>query len=155
MSTDRPGYALPLLLLQGFRALVDGLHAELAAQGHADVRPVHGFVLQAVGLDGATAVELGQRLGVSKQAAAKHVELLERLGYLDRADDPADARKRRIRMTERGLDCLRRSAAIFDELRAGWADRIGEERMQALEDDLRTVTAGRPLRVDVPGWFGG
>ena len=155
MSTERPGFALPLLLLQGFRVLIDGVNAELAAQGHPDVRPVHGFVLQAVGLDGTTAVELGQRLGVTKQAAAKHVDVLEKLGYLARTEDPADARRRTIRMTERGLDCLRRSAEIFDELRARWAGQVGEDRLRALEDDLSTVTAARPLRVDVPGWFGG
>ena len=71
MSTERPGFALPLLLLQGFRVLVDAVNVELAQQGHPDVRPVHGFVLQAIGADGATAAELGGRLGVSKQAASR------------------------------------------------------------------------------------
>src|SRR4051794_4157947 len=114
MSTDPPGFELPLRLLLGFRVLIDGLHAELARQGHPDVRPAHGFVLQAVGRHGTTAVELGRRLGVTKQAAAKHVEALERLGYLRRAADAADARRKLIRLTDRGVDCLARSARIFD-----------------------------------------
>lgn len=146
---------LPLLLLAGFRALVDALHERLAEQGHPGVRPVHGFALQAVGPDGCTAVELGRRLGVSKQAAAKHVAALEELGYLRREGDPADARRRTLRLTERGRDCLARSAAAFAELRAGWAARIGEDRVRAMEDDLRTVTRGTPLRVDAPGWLAG
>lgn len=148
MSSD-----LPLLLLQGFRVLIDGLHAELAGQGHPDVRPVHGFVLQAVG-DGCPAVELGRRLGVTKQAAAKHVETLEGLGYLHRAADPRDARARIVRRTARGDDCLARSARILGDLRAGWVAAVGAERVAAMEDDLRAVTAGAPLRVDVPGWLG-
>jgi hypothetical protein len=49
VSSDPPGFELPLRLLLGFRVLIDRLHAELARQGHPDVRPVHGFVLQAVG----------------------------------------------------------------------------------------------------------
>lgn len=155
MSSEPPGFELPLRLLQGFRVLVDGLHAELARHGHAEARPVHGFVLQAVGPDGTTAVELGRRLGVSKQAAAKHVDALERLGYLERAPDPADARRKTLRRTARGTEMLVLSARIFDDLRAGWAAALGPERLRALEEDLRTVTPGAPMRVEVPGWFGG
>lgn len=153
MSTERPGHLLPLRLLQGFRVLVDALHTELARQGHPDVRPVHGFVLQAIGCDGATAAELGDRLGVSKQAAAKHLEALERMGYVERRADPADGRRRPARLTTRGRDCLVRSARIFDALRAEWAERLGTDRLRALEDDLEAV-AGGPLRTDLPGWLG-
>lgn len=154
MSTERPGHLLPLRLLQGFRVLVDALHTELARQGHPDVRPVHGFVLQAIGDGGATAAELGGRLGVTKQAAAKHLEALERTGYVERLTDPADARRRPARLTARGRDCLVRSARIFDALRAEWAERLGADRLRALEDDLATV-AGGPVRTDLPGWLGG
>lgn len=151
---DRPGFLLPLLLLSGFRTLVDDLHAELARQGHPDLRPLHGFVLQAVGAEGTTASELGQRLGVTKQAAGKTVDRLVALDYLERADDPRDARRKLVRLTPRGIDGLRRSAVIFDELRQRWADTLGADRVAALEDDLRTVTPANWFRLDVPGWFG-
>lgn len=154
-TPDRPGFVLPLLLLAGFRTLIDDLHAELARQGHPDLRPLHGFVLQAVGVDGTTASELGQRLGVSKQAAGKTVDRLVALGYLERADDPADARRKLVRMTEHGLDGLRRSAVVFDELRDRWAATLGPDRVAALEDDLHVVASANFFRLDVPGWFGG
>jgi DNA-binding MarR family transcriptional regulator len=154
-SSSRPGYELPLRLLLAFRGLIDELHAELAVQGHPDVRPLHGFVFQAIGPDGTTAVELGRRLGISKQAAGKTVDALERLGYVERESDPRDARRKLIRLTGRGIDCLRRSARIFDDLRASWAQTLGEERLRALESDLRRVTPPELLRLDVPGWFGG
>ncbi|MCW3818880.1 MarR family transcriptional regulator [Micromonospora sp. DR5-3] len=153
-TPDRPGFALPLLMLAGFRTLIDDLHAELARQGHPDLRPVHGFVLQAVGMAGTTASELGQRLGVSKQAAGKTVDRLVALGYLDRADDPADARRKLVRLTDRGLDGLRRSAVVFDQLRDRWAATLGADRVAAIEDDLRTVAQPNFFRLDVPGWFG-
>jgi DNA-binding MarR family transcriptional regulator len=154
-TPDRPGFVLPLLLLAGFRTLIDDLHAELARQGHPELRPAHGFVLQAVGPDGTTASELGQRLGVSKQAAGKTVDRLVALGYLERADDPADARRKLVRMTERGLDGLRRSAVVFDELRDRWTATLGPDRVAAMEDDLHVVASANFFRLDVPGWFGG
>ncbi|MFI6261591.1 MarR family winged helix-turn-helix transcriptional regulator [Micromonospora sp. NPDC051006] len=152
---ERPGFLLPLLLLAGFRTLIDDLHAELARQGHTELRPLHGFVLQAVGVEGTTATELGQRLGISKQAAGKTVDRLVALGYLERVDDPRDARRKLVRTTARGRDGLHRSTIVFDQLRQRWADTLGPERVAAMEDDLRTVTPANWFRLDVPGWFGG
>ncbi|MEU8266428.1 MarR family winged helix-turn-helix transcriptional regulator [Sphaerisporangium sp. NPDC049002] len=150
-----PGFELPLRLFLGFRVLIDELHAELARQGHPDVRPMHGFVMQAIGTRGMTAADLGRRLGVSKQAAGKTIDALERIGYVERGTDPNDARRKVVRLTERGVDSLLRSARIFDELRAGWAETLGEDRLRALESDLRLVTPPDFFRLDIPGWFGG
>ncbi|MGW2325011.1 MarR family winged helix-turn-helix transcriptional regulator [Streptomyces sp. NPDC001700] len=154
MADETPGFELPLLLFSGFRALIDQLHAELARQGHPDVRPAYGFALQAIGRGGSTASELGRRLGVSKQAAGKTVDRLVALGYAVRADDPADARRKVVRLTPHGLDALARSAAIFEELRAQWAAALGADRLRALEADLQAVVPGGGFPLDVPGWFG-
>lgn len=155
MSNDPPGYELPLRLLFGFRGLIEELHAELARQGHPDVRPMHGFVFQAIGHGGTTAVELGRTLGISKQAAGKTIDTLERLGYVRRERDPNDGRRLLVRLTERGIDCLQASARIFDQLRATWATTLGAERLRALEEDLRTMTPPTAERLDTPSWLAG
>jgi DNA-binding MarR family transcriptional regulator len=155
LSTDPPGFVLPLRLLAGFRVLVDRLHAELSEQGHPRLRPVHGFVLQAVGTEGCSAASLGRRLGVSKQAAGKHLETLERLGYVERVPDPADARSKLAQLSARGTESLTLSAAIFERLRAEWSAALGADRLRALEEDLATVAPGALLPLDIPGWFGG
>ncbi|MET7761772.1 MarR family transcriptional regulator [Streptomyces sp. NPDC005393] len=154
MAEETPGFELPLLLFAGFRSLIDQLHAELARRGHPDVRPAYGFAMQAIGRDGATASELGRRLGVSKQAAGKTADRLAALGYVVRADDPADARRKVIRLTPRGIDALARSAVIFEELRKRWADALGAERVRAMEADLRAMAPLSGFRLDVAGWFG-
>ena len=152
-DTDPPGFELPLLLFAGFRSLIDDLHAELSRRGHPDLRPVHGFAMQAIGVAGASASEVGRRLGVSKQAAGKTADRLAELGYTERVDDPRDARSKLIRLTPRGIDALSQSAEIFDRLRAGWVERLGADRVRLIETSLREVApAGFP--VDVPGWFG-
>lgn len=107
-------------ILRAGRAAIDELHRRLAQRGHPDVRPAHGYAFQAVGREGTTAGELGQRLGVTKQAAGQMVDELVRLGYVDRTPDPGDGRRRLVTLTPRGFDCLRASAEIFDELLAEW-----------------------------------
>jgi DNA-binding MarR family transcriptional regulator len=154
-AAEAPGFELPLRLLLAFRVLIDELHAELASRGHPDMRPMHGFVFQAIGPGGTTAAELGRRLGISKQAAGKTIDTLEQLGYLERGPDPGDARRKVVRLTHRAVDALELSARIFDDLRVRWAEILGAERLRALEADLRRVTPQDPWRLDVPGWFGG
>lgn len=151
-----PGYELPLLLFGGFRTLIDRLHARLAAEGHPDLRPAYGFAMQAIGTQGATASDIGRRLGVSKQAAGKTVDRLLALGYAERAVDTADARRKLVRLTPHGYDALARSAAIFDELRAEWATALGSERVRDMEAALRTVVpAETAYRLDATSWLGG
>jgi DNA-binding MarR family transcriptional regulator len=148
------GFELPLLLFAGFRSLIDQLHAELARQGHPHVRPAYGFAMQAIGRAGATASELGRRLGISKQAAGKTVDRLVSLGYAERVDDESDGRRKLVRLTPHGIDALSRSAAIFDDLRSRWAQTLGVTRLSEMEAALRAMVSPGDFRLDVPGWFG-
>ena len=154
MTANRFGFELPLLLAGAFRALIDSLHDELTARGHPDARPIHGFALQAIGPEGTTVSELGRRLGVSKQAAAKTVANLELLGYVVRGQHATDARAVQLRRSARGEELLSLSAEIFARLRAGWARELGVERVRTLEDDLERISrAGGAKLGDLPGWL--
>ncbi|MFJ6853434.1 MarR family winged helix-turn-helix transcriptional regulator [Streptomyces sp. NPDC091271] len=152
---EEAGFELPLLLFAGFRSIIDALHRDLAGHGHPDVRPAYGFALQAVGREGASASEIGRRLGVSKQAAGKTVDKLEGLGYVERVDDPGDGRRKLVRLTARGVDMLVRSAEGFDRLRAEWVEELGAERVGALEADLRRMAPEAVFRLDAERWFAG
>jgi DNA-binding MarR family transcriptional regulator len=149
------GFELPLLLFAGFRAIIDELHAELARRGHPDLRPAHGFAMQAIGIGGTTATEAGRRLGVSKQAAGKTIDRLAELGYVQRLDDTADRRRKLVRLTPRGIEALTLSAFIFGQIRDRWAAELGAARLADLEASLATMAPGEMFRLDVPGWFGG
>jgi len=157
MSNDESrayGFELPMLLFAGFRSIIDELHAELARRGHPDLRPAHGFALQAIGLGGATAAETGRRLGISKQAAGKTIDRLEELGYVHRSGDDADRRRKLARLAPRGIEALAMSAMIFNDIRSRWEDTLGDARLADLETSLRTMVPAETLRLDVPGWFG-
>ncbi len=119
------------------------------------MRPVHGFALQAIGRDGATASELAGRLGVSKQAAGKTVDGLASLGYVERTADPADARRKAIVVTPAGREVLRLSEEIFEQLRAEREQQVGAARMRETEEALRRLARETTLRVDAAAWLGG
>ena len=149
-----PGYELPLLLLAGFRAVIDEAHAELAVRGHPELRPAHAFALQAVGTFGATAADVGRRLGISKQAAGKTIDRLAELGYITRTEPGPDRRRKLVTLTARGTEALTLSAEAFTRIRDRWTAELGPGRVAALEKDLRAMTPGQPLRLDFPGWLG-
>jgi DNA-binding MarR family transcriptional regulator len=131
------GWEIAVELLRASRALVDELHARLAERGHPDIRPAHGYALQTIGAGGATATRLGEALGITKQAAGQMVDELQRLGYARREADPDDARRKRVALTDRGVEALRQSAAIFEELRAEWAARLPAGALDELHASLR------------------
>jgi DNA-binding MarR family transcriptional regulator len=148
----RSGADLALLLLGGYRTLVDAAVVELAARGYDDFRPVHDFAMRAIAAGADSASELGRRTSVSKQAAAKTIAVLVERGYVARAPDPGDARRKRLQVTPLGVDVLRQGEAIFDELRTEWARRIGAAELASLEARLRELVGDGAVRADAPGW---
>lgn len=148
---SRSGADLALLLLGGFRALVDDAGEQLAQRGYEDVRPVHDFAMRAIAAGADNASELGRRLSVSKQAAAKTVAVLQERGYVASQTDPLDARRKRLQVTSLGFEVMREGEVIFDELRDKWGQQIGADELKRLEADLLALV-GTTVRPEAPGW---
>ena len=146
----RTGADLALLLLGGYRSLVDGAMAELAARGHEDFRPTHEFAMRAIAAGADSASDLGRRTSVSKQAAAKTLAVLLERGWVSRETDPADSRRKRLQVTARGRDVLAEGEAVFEELRARWAEKIGAAELAALEAHLTTLVGDRAPEWSTP-----
>ena len=149
---SRSGADLALLLLGGFRVLVDDAVLELAKRGYEDVRPVHDFAMRAIAAGADNASELGRRLSVSKQAAAKTVAVLEERGYVARGTDPLDARRKRLQVTALGFEVMRVGEAVFDELRDQWKRKIGTKQLERFESDLAVLVGTSLVHVESPGW---
>jgi DNA-binding MarR family transcriptional regulator len=147
MATSQ-GAELALLLLAGFHSMTDEVTAALAERGHPGVRAVHEFALRAIDTGAGTASELGRRLSVSKQAAAKTIAALDGLGYVEVGPDPADGRRRRISVTPRGRDMVTIGGALFDDVRERWAAQIGPEQLDDLQAHLGRLVTPRPLRAE-------
>ncbi|KKW91677.1 MarR family transcriptional regulator [Sphingobium sp. LB126] len=148
----RSGADLALLLLGGFRSMADAATAELSRRGFDDVRPAHEFALRAIAGGAGNASELGRRLAVTKQAAAKTVAMLEQRGYVS-FETAGVSRRKRLQVTPRGHAMMKQGEAIFEELRAQWEKEIGSADLRKLEEILARLVGSTPIRLDTPGWI--
>jgi DNA-binding MarR family transcriptional regulator len=141
VDTSDPLERLDLSLAAMFvgLALAEEVQRRLAAEGFADARFGHGFVFQHLVGGPLPIGDLARAMDVTQQRASKATAELEALGYVRREPDLADARVRRIALTERGLAVIEASrrarASILDDLRA----RLGAERIAGAEAVLREV----------------
>jgi DNA-binding MarR family transcriptional regulator len=91
---------------------------EAAEAGFTDLVPAHMAVLRYPGPNGRRPSELAAEVGMTKQAMNYLLGQLERLGYVDRRDDPDDQRSKRVHMTERGEELrvvIRRTVGTIEQ----------------------------------------
>jgi DNA-binding MarR family transcriptional regulator len=82
---------------------------------------------------------LAKRAQMTKQAMAELVSHLETHGYVVRVPDPADRRAKLVLPTERGNEVVAIAQALVPEIES-WVSRIlGDDRVQALRDDLEAI----------------
>jgi len=150
---SRSGVNLALLLIGGFRSLIDDALAQLSASGYGEVRPIHIIALRAITNDATNASELGRRLSVTKQAAAKTIAVLQEMGYLTRDQDQHDTRLKRLQITTLGMKVLAKAEEVFDGLRADWERQLGTQRLADLEQTLAVLVGAQSARLDTLGWM--
>lgn len=138
-QSSAPAMPLARLLALAYRQLIDDLHARLATSGYDDVRPAFGYVLLAIREKPVTGVDIGVLLGVSKQAASKLIDEMERRGYVERRSHREDARAKQVAITARGRRFLVVVESIYGDIEKEWARAIGRSRLEAIRDDLRTL----------------
>ena len=121
---------VPLEAVQ--RHMLERLHE----RGFTDLEPAHLNVLQYPGPQGLRPSDLAARLRISKQALNYLLGQLERLGYLERHQDPDDQRSKRIVLTERGTSLIPVIRRAVGEVETAWAQQLGAKRFSQLRDLL-------------------
>ncbi|GAB1818355.1 MarR family winged helix-turn-helix transcriptional regulator [Herbidospora sp. RD11066] len=133
---------LGLLCYFPYRAMEARVMAAVEAAGYA-FTIAQGRMLARVGPEGTRVGDLAEQAGVTKQSATFLVNQLERLGYVERVPDPADARARLVRLSERGWAGVAVARKVEAEVEAEWVAHLGEpgatELRRALER-LREIT---------------
>ena len=140
---------LAFLLGHGYNALLGEFVRRLDAAGYGDLRPVHGFVFQALRGPGRTASELAEHLGVTKQAAGQLVDELERRGYVARVAHPAGGRRRLVVLTAAAERHLEIAGRALHQLERELAAKLPVDRLRNdLVALIRTLSGDQlpPLR---------
>lgn len=117
------------------RRMLERLHD----RGFDDLDVSHLALFQFPGPQGAKPSELASRMGASKQSVNHLLGQLERLGYLERRDDPEDGRSRRVHVTRRGRAAIATIRAAVREVERDWERKIGPRRLETLRALLREL----------------
>jgi DNA-binding MarR family transcriptional regulator len=127
---------MAILLVAASRAVADTLQVAMSRAGIEDMRSAFGYVLRALGEDGATLTELAERLAVTKQAAIKVVDEMERRGLLERVAHPDDRRAKVLRATDRGRKVRATALAASRRMERDLRRAVGDADVDALRRAL-------------------
>jgi DNA-binding MarR family transcriptional regulator len=124
---------IPLEEIQ--RRMIAGLHEA----GYTDIVPAHLAVLRYPGPRGQRPVEFAAETGMSKQAMNYLLNELERLGYVERRDDPDDPRFKRVYLTGKGDEIRKVIRATVKRVEREWARELGADDLDRLKALLRRL----------------
>lgn len=128
--------ATGLLLFIPYRAMENRIFKELAELGFDDFTTAQARVMQRIGPGGTRLTDLAEQAQVTKQTAGYLVDQLERIGYVERAPDPTDARARLIRLAARGLAAQKAAAGVVADVEREWERHLGRQRLRQLRQAL-------------------
>ena len=89
-------------------------------------------IILLVDREGTTVSELARRAGVTKQAMAESVAILESTGLVIRVPDPTDRRARRVQLSEEGWQAARDGWRVAQAIHARWEQLLGDADMARL-----------------------
>ncbi len=131
MSATEPGprhlqdVPLSALLLATRGTYTAAVRRAQAKIGCTDVPASGEFILSAMEWTGASIEPIVRWLGVSKQAVSQSVDQLVVRGYLERARDPSDRRRVKLRLTERGHAAGRAAKTAIQQVDRELLARVG------------------------------
>ena len=124
------------LLRMPWEAVQRHMLERLHERGFDDFDVAYLNVFQYPGPQGVRPSDLAARLRISKQALNYLLGELERLGYLERRQDPEDLRSKRIALTARGTSAIGVIREAVSEMEATWAEQLGPKRFAQLRNLL-------------------
>ena len=142
-ATAKPdrGPLLGALLRLTAQAVSEQYARWLATSGFDNIQPAHASVIQPLWdvPEGARITSLARSARITKQSMSALVDHLETAGYVERVEDPDDARATRVRLTTRGRAFGKAVRAFGRQVEAEWARRIGADRVEELRNTLELL----------------
>ena len=125
---------------------VKKMASELEARGFPEYRMSDAGSVRFLLVAPRTVGELGELLGVTRQAARKVVTALEGRGYATIGPDPDDGRKLDVVLTATGRAYGLAIVEVVASLNRALARRVAPEELQAADAALRAVIDDEALR---------
>jgi DNA-binding MarR family transcriptional regulator len=132
-------YDLGILLGLAYQDFVDQLNAHLQERGFDGIRPSFGYVFRALLVEELTASLLAARLGITAPGAGKLVEEMVTAGYVERLDDPNDARSRKLRLSRRGRRVVAEARRFHERFEERLAEAHGARAVATLREVLEAM----------------
>jgi DNA-binding MarR family transcriptional regulator len=132
-----------VLLALAYAAFVDELRQALADGGFAHLHRSFGYVARALADGPLTLREVADLLGVTSPGALKTVADMEEHGYVERLDDPSDARARRVSLTKKGRAALAAARAFHGRFERELARDLGTKVAAATRAALERMVLRR------------
>jgi DNA-binding MarR family transcriptional regulator len=100
----------------------------------ANVTPQQWAVLTVIAAeeDPLSLASVARRLAVSKQNMTGMMTRLEQLGLVERAEDPADLRSAKVRLTRRGRSIIERLTPAYESWRESLGADVGARDLQTV-----------------------
>jgi DNA-binding MarR family transcriptional regulator len=110
------------------------------ALGFTDFRAAFHPVFQWCRPEGSRLTELAERAGITKPSMSELIDVMARLGYVERVPDPHDRRASLIRRTERGWAINRIARDTVESMEREWRGALGDEEFTRMLTGLRRLT---------------
>jgi DNA-binding MarR family transcriptional regulator len=128
------------LLRTAYNVLSAAIYLAVAHNGTADMRPAHGNAMEMLAIqDGLRLTDIAARAGMAPQSMGELVDDLVAKGYLERREDPADRRAKRIHLTEKGRATAAASKIAVLRAEAKLVELLGPRQYQQMRRNLAAI----------------
>ena len=141
-----PDPSTTTLLRTAYNVLSAAIYRGVAQTGASDLRPAHGNAMEMLAIqDGLRLTDIAARAGMAPQSMGELVDDLVCRGYLERRQDPADRRAKRIYLTEKGDATAAASKVAIRQVEEKISEILGPPQYQQMRHDLAAIA-----ELDVP-----
>ena len=141
---------LIIALFQRFCWLDEGLQARLHDHGWPDVNRPQSMVMTNIVSGVVRPSDIARNLGVSRQAIHSTINQMVKLGMVRLDVDPDDRRHMIVSLTDLGARMRKDAQRSLDALTAQIADRLGQDRFDALLAALEADWGDNIARAPAP-----
>jgi DNA-binding MarR family transcriptional regulator len=147
MATDAsPPYRFGDLLALARRSWIQQVRSRVEEAGFADYRQTDAWMLHLLTQRSWAIGQLGEAMGITRQAARQLADGMVERGYATFGTDPADARRTLVVLTPGGESYARAVRQAQDALNNALRDRVSAADLAVADVVLRSVFPGDQAR---------